>query len=137
MQSNSAMIHKLQNAINTKFDAKILYNKQQWYSQEQNRPVNQYVLRKAYMDEDAGKMKTIELFSSCSQIQIVLWLRDYWYELNGWEVPQDNEMWNKAKEKYLEKKQPNDINPVMKGSKTSGSKKKIQIIQIRNMIKKH
>lgn len=123
MQSNSAMIHKLQNAINQKFDAKILYNKQQWYSQEQNRAVNQYVIRKAYWDEDAGKMKSMELFSSCSQIQIVLWLRDYWYELNGWEVPKDNKMWEKAKEKYMEKKQPNDINPVIKRGKTSGSKK--------------
>lgn len=119
--SNSSMIHKLQNAINQKFDARVLYNKQQWYSQEQNRPVNQYVLRKAY--EDDGRIKTVELFSSCSQIQIVLWLRDYWYELNGWEVPHDNKMWEKAKEKYLEKKQPNDIIPLMKGSNKSGSKK--------------
>lgn len=120
--SNSTMIHKLQNAINQKFDAKILYNKQQWYSMEQNRPVNQYVIRKAYTDVE-GRTKYLELFSSCSQIQIVLWLRDYWYELNGWEIPTDNEMWEKAKEKYMEKHEPNNIDPIMKGSKTSGSKK--------------
>lgn len=120
--SNSTMIHKLQNAINQKFDAKILYNKQQWYSMEQNRPVNQYVIRKAYTDVE-GRTKYLELFSSCSQIQIVLWLRDYWYELNGWEIPTDNEMWEKAKEKYMEKREPNNIDPIMKGSKTSGSKK--------------
>lgn len=124
MQSNSVMIHKLQNAINENFDARILYNKQQWYSEEQHRAVNQYVIRKAYYDKETDKMKQMELFSSCSQIQIVLWLRDYWYELNGWEVPTDNEMWERAKEKYMEKNQPNDINPVMKGSKTSGRKKK-------------
>jgi hypothetical protein len=118
MQSNATMIHKLQNAINQNFDAKILYNKQQWYSKDQNRPVNQYVIRKAYEDIESGRMKTIELFSSCSQIQIVLYLRDYWYELNGWDVPQDNEMWNKAKQKYLEKQEPNDINPVMKRART-------------------
>lgn len=123
MQSNSAMIHKLQNAINQKFDAKILYNKQQWYSKDQHRPVNQYVIRKAYEDIESGRMKTIELFSSCSQIQIVLYLRDYWYELNGWEVPKDNEMWEKAKQKYQEKHEPNNINPVMKGSNKRGSKK--------------
>ena len=117
------MIHKLQNAINQKYDARILYNKQQWYSMEQNRPVNQYVIKKAYQDADTGKTKYLELFSSCSQIQIVLWLRDYWYELNGWEVPQDNEMWNKAKEKYMEKHQPNDIEPVVKES-SRGRKKK-------------
>lgn len=111
--SNAVMIHKLQNAINEKFDAKILYNKQQWYSQDQHRAVNQYVIKKAIFDDKRGKFKNIELFSSCSQIQVVLWLRDYWYELNDWPIPTDNEMWNNAKALYEAKNhQPNNINPV-------------------------
>ena len=31
---------------------------------------------------------------------MVLFLRDYWYEFNGWEVPNDNEVWNKVKAEY-------------------------------------
>lgn len=95
-QSNSTMIHKLQNAINSKGE-KLLYNKTQWYSETQNRPVTLYSIKKAVLDQDKDKLVNIELFRSTSQIQIVLYLRDYWYELNGWEVPTDNETWNQVK----------------------------------------
>ena len=37
------------------------------------------------------------MFKSTSQIQIVLFLRDLWYTVNGKELPQDNEAWNKIK----------------------------------------
>ena len=97
------MIHRLQRAINEKFGQKILYNKTQFYSEQQDRPVTLYILKKAYWDEDKQKTRNIELYSTTSQIQIVLYLRDLWYELNGWEVPKDNEAWTKAKEAYEKK----------------------------------
>ena len=111
--SNSVMIHRLQNAINQKFDDTLLYNKRQWYSEEQKRPVTTYIISKAVYDDERGKYRNLELFSSCSQIQIVLYLRDYWYRVNGWEVPTDNEMWEKAKQMYYDRQEPNDIDPVM------------------------
>ena len=120
--SNSVMIHKLQAAINQKYEEKILYNKQQWYSDKQKRPVTRYIIKKAVFDDKRGKNINLELFSSCSQIQIVLFLRDYWYQLNGWEVPHDNEMWEKAKQEYEGKKEPNDIKPVMKKRRKSHGK---------------
>ena len=103
MQSNSVLIHKLQTAINSK-GCKILYNKTQFYSDKQDRPVTQYTIRQVF-DDPKGKKRaqSIELFKSCSQIQVVLFLRDVWYGLNGWEIPTDNEEWNKAKQKYKEK----------------------------------
>ena len=110
MQSNSVMIHKLQNAINNK-GYRILYNKTQWYSDKQDRPVTMYTIKQVVDSQDEvvnGRKKkntTIELFKSCSQIQVVLFLRDFWYEINGWEVPTDNEMWNEAKQKYFDKKE--------------------------------
>ena len=100
MQSNKQMIHKLQTAINQNFGKKITLNKNQFYSNDQDRPITMYVVKQCIYDESKGRNKYIELFSSCSQLQIVLFLRDLWYELNGWEVPIDNEDWNKAKEKY-------------------------------------
>lgn len=102
-QSNSVMIHKLQRAINDNFGQKILYNKTQFYSEQQDRPVTMYVLKQATWDSERKRNRNIELFSTTSQIQVVLFLRDLWYELNGWEVPTDNEEWNKAKAKYMEK----------------------------------
>lgn len=97
-------IKKLQKAINENFDAKILINKTQFYSKEADKPLELLVIKKAVWDNDKQKYKNIELFSTPSDIQIVLWLRDYWYELNGWEVPTDNEEWNKAKERYEERR---------------------------------
>lgn len=97
--SNSTMIHRLQNAINDNFGEKITYNKTQFYSESQNRPVTMYTIKKAVWDEQRNRNRHVELFKSTSQIQIVLYLRDMWYELNRWEVPQDNDMWNEIKSK--------------------------------------
>lgn len=96
-------IKKLQRAINENFDAKILINKTQYFSKEANKPLELLVIKKAIWDEDKQKFKNVELFSSPSDIQITLWLRDYWYDLNGKEIPTDNEEWNKAKEVYARK----------------------------------
>jgi len=93
-------IKKLQNAINENFQEKLLVNKTQFYSIQADKPVELIIIKKAVWKEELNKFRYIELFSSTSDIQIVLWLRDYWYHLNGWEIPTDNEEWNKAKEAY-------------------------------------
>lgn len=109
--SNSTMIHKLQTAINSK-GYKLLYNTSQFYSDKQNRPVTQYVIRQVVSDDTGTtpikRNRHIELFKSCSQIQVVLFLRDFWFEINGWEVPTDNELWNEAKKKYQSGKEGKD-----------------------------
>lgn len=98
MASNSVMIHKLQQAINGK-GYKILYSTSQFYSDKQDRPVTMYILKQAVYDEEKGKHKNVELYKSTSQIQIVLFLRDMWFDINGWEIPKDNQVWNNIKEK--------------------------------------
>lgn len=107
MASNSVNIHKLQTALNGK-GYNILYSTSQFYSVKQDRPITTYQIRQAIVDEETKKSKSVELFKSTSQLQILLFLRDLWYEVNGWEVPTDNEMWNKAKERYYEKQAMND-----------------------------
>lgn len=102
MASNSVNIRKLQTAINQQ-GYKILYSTSQFYSQQQDRPVTVYQLKQAFWDEKKKRNCNVELFKSTSQIQILLYLRDLWYEINGWEVPTDNEMWEKIKQKNLEK----------------------------------
>lgn len=94
MNSMSTMIHKLQTAINSKGE-RITYNTSQFYSEEKKRPVTKYIIKKAIPNEDNPKRShQVELFSAYSQLQIVLYLRDYWFTLNGIELPKDNKMWN-------------------------------------------
>lgn len=96
-------IKKLQTAINTKIPEKIIINKTQIYSESNERINELIIVKKAVYDPDKGKTKYIELFHSTSDVQIVLYLRDFWYEINGWEVPTDNEQWNETKKRYKEK----------------------------------
>lgn len=102
MASNSTMIHKLQSAINMKAGGKLLYSTSQFYSDKQDRPITVYQLKRAVWDEEKQKNKNVELFQTTSQIQMVLYLRDMWYELNGWEVPTDNPVWEEKKAKMQE-----------------------------------
>lgn len=95
--SNSTMIHRLQTAINKKFGAKILVNRSQWFSEKQDRPVTTWVIRKAIWDAEKERTRSVEIFKSTSQIQIVLFLRDMWYKLNGWDMPPANEEWEKIR----------------------------------------
>lgn len=98
-------IKKLQRAINDKYDKKILVSKSQFYSNDAQRPLEYYIIAQAVWDEDKLKYRNEELFSSASDIQIVKWLRDYWYTLNGWEVPTDDPVWEEAKEAYKRKQE--------------------------------
>lgn len=109
MASNTTLIKKLQHAINDKGE-RVLYQTSQWYSEQQDRPVTIYTIKKAIWDVDKNRFTNIELFSSTSQIQIVLFLRDYWYEINNWEIPTDNQMWNNAKQQYQERSGNNGRN---------------------------
>lgn len=101
MNSNTTMIKKLRSAINLKGE-RLLYNTSEFFSEEQSRTVTIYTIKKQVWNPKLQKNKNIELFHSTSQIQIVLFLRDYWYTLNGMELPTDNEKWNKIREKIKE-----------------------------------
>lgn len=110
--SNSTMIRKLQIALNSK-GMMILVPRSQFYSAEQKRPVTIYKVAQAYWNEDKGRYSHIELFSSASEIQCVLFMRNLWYIINGKEVPPTNRMkgaaeferkWNEFYEKWKVKK---------------------------------
>ena len=93
--SNKTMIHKLQTAINQN-GGKILINTIQFFSEEQNRPITLYKIC------EPGKVKGSRrrmLFDTPSQLQVVLFLRDYWYNMNNMEIPTDNPEWEEVKKK--------------------------------------
>lgn len=91
-----AIARKLQTACNNSFGVRLCINTRQWYSEDKHRAVTCYYLTQE-TENEAGKKISVELFKTYSQIQLVLFLRDYWYELNGWEIPHDNEMWEEVK----------------------------------------
>ena len=93
------LIKKLQKAININFDKKVLVNKTQFYSDRSEKIIEMIVVKQAVWDEKKHKIVNVKLFESTSDIQIVLFLRDYWYKLNGWEIPTDNEYWEDIKKK--------------------------------------
>ena len=89
--SNSQMIRKLQVALNSK-GGKILCNRSQFYSEQQKRPVTIYKVCQSVPNLSTGKYNHVELFSSASEIQVVLFMRNLWYVVNGKEVPPTNKM---------------------------------------------
>lgn len=89
-------INKLIQALNSKGQM-LLYNKKQFMGKE-GQPHNLYSVSKAVWDEDRQKFGSTELYKSTSTVRIALYLRDMWFEVNGWELPTDNEMWNQIRE---------------------------------------
>lgn len=83
----------------------ILISTTQFWSVDKHKKVTRYYIKKQIQSADnKNKSTQVELFSSCSQIQITLFLRDYYYEIMGYEVPHDNPIWEAAKKKYFEER---------------------------------
>ena len=76
--SNSQMIRKLQFALNQN-GLKILCNRSQFYSDTAKRPVKQ-------------RWEHEKWFTTASEIQEVLFLRNLWYHLQGKPIPPTNRM---------------------------------------------
>lgn len=106
---------RLQTACRKLFGVKLLINSRQWYSDDKDMAMTLYVIQEVMYD-DAGNKKNIELFKTYSQVQLVLFMRDYWYKLNGWEVPTDNEKWEAIKKKYEQEQTPSSIEPTEKST---------------------
>lgn len=94
-------IKKLQQALQMEGEL-ILITTSQFYSNEKQTTVTRYHIKKQIQSDEAYKSSQVELFNSCSQIQITLFLRDYYYEVKGYEVPHDNPYWEAVKQKYFE-----------------------------------
>jgi hypothetical protein len=102
--NQTKMIYKLRQAINAK-GHKLLFNSTEFYSEAQQRPIAIYHIKDSIYNPQSGKYESKELFSSPSHLQIVFFLRDYLFALEGKKLPIDNEYWNEIREtrcmKYL------------------------------------
>ena len=87
---------KLVQALNSR-DYKLTFSTKQFIGRE-GQPHTMYSISRATFDEDKGRYTHNEIYSSSSMVRIVLFLRDMWYKENGWELPTDQEQWNKIRE---------------------------------------
>ena len=92
-------IQKLQNAINSKLppESKICINKHQLYSEAYSTLITITIIEQYAINAKTGHLRKVTLFKSPSNIQICMYLRDMWYEINDWDLPMDNEQWNEAR----------------------------------------
>ena len=115
--SNITLIHKLLRAINVN-GGRVLMDRVQFFSEEQQRPITLYKI-----NEQLGKKKT--LFETASQIQLVMFLRDYWFIVQGKALPTGKDEWTKIRERkqfdWTGAKQLHDRREQMKERVTHGS----------------
>ena len=96
------IIQKLQRALTYEGEL-ITINITEFFSVDKQKYVKRYHIKKQVQDPNNDNKSTmVELFNSCSQIQITLFLRDYYFELTGQEIPHDNPIWEAAKAKWYE-----------------------------------
>ena len=106
MKSCQSTIIKMQRALNTIYSQNeenkencrsILQNTKQFYSKDKEIVVTMYSIEESYLDVDTQKTRNKKLFSSTSQLQIILFLRDLLYLSRNEPLPTDNEMWNEKR----------------------------------------
>lgn len=97
----SRTIKKLQQALQFEGEL-ILVNTSQFFSIDKHKTVTRYHIKRQVQNMDNhNKSSMVELFSSCSQIEVTLFLRDYYYEVTGQPIPHDNPIWEQRKLAYF------------------------------------
>ena len=92
-------IKRLKIAIRNKYDIKLLVTTKEWFSEQNKVLMPYYIIYKHNYDPKTRKSSQEEICRCGIKIQVVLFLRDYWYTRNGWEIPKD-EYWDEKKERY-------------------------------------
>ena len=92
---------KLVQALNSR-GYKLTFSTKQFMGKE-SQPHNMYCVNKATWNEEKGRYSHEELYSTTSMVRMTLFLRDMWFEENGWDLPDDQEAWNKIRAELREK----------------------------------
>lgn len=91
---------KLIQALNSRGYRLTLSTKQ--FMGREGQPHNMYSISRAIWNEEKEKYSHEELYSTTSMVRITLYLRDMWFDANGWELPTDQESWNKIRKELRE-----------------------------------
>ena len=92
-------IRKLKIAIRQKADIKLLITTKEWFSEEKQVLMPYYIISQHHYDPKTKKTTQEELFKAGNKVKVLLFLRDYWYTLNNWEIPR-GEFWDEKEERY-------------------------------------
>ena len=87
---------KLIQALNSRGHKLTLSVKQ--FMGKEGQPHNMYSINRAIWNEEKRRYSHEEAYSTTSMVRLTLFLRDMWFEENGWELPTDQEQWNKIRE---------------------------------------
>ncbi|MCF0231165.1 MAG: hypothetical protein HUJ63_02595 [Enterococcus sp.] len=98
MAGNQLTIAKrLMKGLNNVYGHKFTLSTKQFMGTE-GQPHNYFSLAEAVYDKEKHKYYNSEIFSTCSLLRIVFYLRDIMYIEQGKELPTDQEQWNKVRE---------------------------------------
>lgn len=92
---------KLIQALNNE-GYKLTFSMKQFIGRD-NLSHNYYSINRAEWNDERKRYNHYEVYSSASMVRIVLFLRDMWFKHNGWELPTDQELWNKIRSDLQEK----------------------------------
>ena len=53
-------------------------------------------------NEEKNRYDSTPIYSTPSLVRLVMYLRDFWYIINGQELPTDQELWNKLRQKLID-----------------------------------
>ena len=100
-------IFKLQTGINKTGALKVVYNQNQFYSEEKRKPITIHSVKFVTWDQDKQKNVYTEVFKSGTQLFVVFFLRNVWYLLCNKEIPetqfpQFESQWNTFLEEFGE-----------------------------------
>lgn len=99
MYNLEGTIRKLKIAIRQKANIKLLITTKEWFSEEKQVLMPYYIISQHHYDPKTKKSTQEELYKCGNKVKVVLFLRDYWYTINGWEIPKDK-FWDEEKERY-------------------------------------
>lgn len=77
----TAKVNILQKALIHNFNDVILLNQEQFYSKDQNRVITMFVASQKVWNEETGKLVTVQLIKTASQIDLVKFLGERYKRL--------------------------------------------------------
>lgn len=95
-----SMSKKLMKAINSR--GYIITHAKREFMAKDNTIHNMNTLSIVSFNEEKQKYESTPIYSTPSQVRLVMYLRDFWFIINDMELPTDQELWCKIRQKLID-----------------------------------